>query len=557
MKKTLLTCMAVLALFAFASSATAIVCTIDQRPAATLLVPYFQAAFNSDGTVTTGAGALDTLVTITNASSAPMIAHVSVYNERSFLVLDFNIALTGFDVQSMSMSGVLSGNLPQTPVSTAHVAPSGSLASDVCLRNPNAGPSGVNTGSTSTYMRIRPLCTYTASGSNPTCVNTADPNDPTLATTTYTSPAWPAGGTFAINVLGSLDSAAGSLGCTVPASFPLSGVLRGYLVIDHVNYCTISDPSSLGGTYYNLDAIGMENNLMGEVIFTSGSGVPTFGVSTVNIEASKVFGQTAGNCWVGGVCSGYQTQDNANRERTFYARYWAPGSLVRPNSNTTAFGASNPWNQGFGDEREPLGLKYATRYFEATDGSVKSWFRVWRASAGNLTNLTGTLAGGGSGGACAAIEPTVNLVFYDEDENTIAQAGTPPCPSPCNIPPPSLLNFPLETQRTRANGFTLPAAFGGANVGWMSASFVNLGSAIANFGGLLDQAWMDYEFQGSGAFINASIPGTQLDPTACHPLLIPLSDAGGAIYVPDALTDPITPGTQSGLATNPATATGP
>ena len=50
MKKTFLTCMAVVALFAIASGAGAITCTIDQRPAATLLVPYFQATFNTDGT---------------------------------------------------------------------------------------------------------------------------------------------------------------------------------------------------------------------------------------------------------------------------------------------------------------------------------------------------------------------------------------------------------------------------------------------------------------------------------------------------------------------------
>ena len=57
MKKTLLTCMAVVALFAIASSASAITCTIDQRPAATLLVPYFQVTFNPDGTILgTGAG---------------------------------------------------------------------------------------------------------------------------------------------------------------------------------------------------------------------------------------------------------------------------------------------------------------------------------------------------------------------------------------------------------------------------------------------------------------------------------------------------------------------
>ena len=45
MKKTLFTCLAVLAVFAIASSAAAVTCTIDQRPGATLLVPYFQVSY--------------------------------------------------------------------------------------------------------------------------------------------------------------------------------------------------------------------------------------------------------------------------------------------------------------------------------------------------------------------------------------------------------------------------------------------------------------------------------------------------------------------------------
>ncbi len=123
MKKTLVACLAVAALFAVATSANAITCTQDHRPAATLLIPYFQATFNADGTIQgTGTGALDTLVTIGNASAAPMIAHVNVFSERSELVLDFNIALTGFDIQSFSVASVLRGNLPITPVNTAHVA---------------------------------------------------------------------------------------------------------------------------------------------------------------------------------------------------------------------------------------------------------------------------------------------------------------------------------------------------------------------------------------------------------------------------------------------------
>ena len=117
MKKTFMTCLAVVALFAIASSATAITCTLDQRPGATLLVPYFQVSIDPDGTGgTIGSGELsrDTIVTIGNASSAPMIAHVNVYDRFSRIVLDFNVALTGFDIQSMAMSQIITGHLPVT-----------------------------------------------------------------------------------------------------------------------------------------------------------------------------------------------------------------------------------------------------------------------------------------------------------------------------------------------------------------------------------------------------------------------------------------------------------
>ena len=78
MKKTLVTCLAVVALFAIASSAVAITCTVDKRPAATLLVPYFASSFNTDGSVD-GTG-VDTIVTIAtsnpNVASAPAVVTI-------------------------------------------------------------------------------------------------------------------------------------------------------------------------------------------------------------------------------------------------------------------------------------------------------------------------------------------------------------------------------------------------------------------------------------------------------------------------------------------------
>src|SRR5690242_17498165 len=146
MKKTLLTCLAIAAVLVIASPASAITCTVDQRPAATLLVPYFQVSFDGDGNlVSTGVGARDTIVTIANASSAPMIAHVNVFDRQSTLVLDFNVALTGWDVQAMRVSDILTGILPAS-------SNSDKIGGDVCQR---AG--GAVYPATDGFLRVDPL----------------------------------------------------------------------------------------------------------------------------------------------------------------------------------------------------------------------------------------------------------------------------------------------------------------------------------------------------------------------------------------------------------------
>jgi hypothetical protein len=514
MKKVLVTCVAVLALFAIASTASAITCTVDQRPAATLLVPWFQVTFNSDGTASgTGAGALDTYVTIGNASSAPMIAHVSVYNDRSVLVLDFNVALTGFDVQSLQMSRILSGNLPTTPVPGSHVTPDPTvLANDVCQRNPAAAVYPTPNG----FLRVRPL------------LPARNPEDNTIATALYPIPAFAVGSSFQLQTLDSLDETSDSLGCSTPNGV-FSGLIHGYITIDHANYCNLSDPTD--PNYYNFDAIGMENNLFGEILYTSGTGLTTYAMSTVNIEADRAFSLPAG-AFTGG---GQFTQTAAVRTRTFYARYWSPTTESECNNCTGTLASGNnlslnaPWDTGFGDEREPLGLKYAARYFETGAGGISTRWTVWRAGAGSLTNLTG--------GGCTAVEATPSLVFYDEDENT-AVVSQQPLPSP--LPPPiTSVNIPLETQR-RSPGVstgpltTLPGSGGfafpfpsGAVAGWASIEYRNIGGP--SLGTNLDQAWMGYDFSGSAAFLTAGAPATQLDPSACNPLGVPVAPAAGGV----------------------------
>ncbi len=98
MKK--ITALVALALLAIAGTGFAVTCAQDNVPAATLLVPYFRVGgagvvgFNdipdSSGT--------DTLVAVTNVSSAKIIIHVTLWNKYSAAVLDFNVPMTGYDV---------------------------------------------------------------------------------------------------------------------------------------------------------------------------------------------------------------------------------------------------------------------------------------------------------------------------------------------------------------------------------------------------------------------------------------------------------------------------
>ncbi len=108
--------------------ARAVICTIDEVPAATLLLPYFEVDVANQWRV-------NTLLSINNASATAILAHVVVWSDLSVPVLDFNIYLTGYDVQTISLYDVLNGVLPQTasdgqdPHDT--ISPQGAFSQDI------------------------------------------------------------------------------------------------------------------------------------------------------------------------------------------------------------------------------------------------------------------------------------------------------------------------------------------------------------------------------------------------------------------------------------------
>lgn len=93
------------------SVAFANVCAFDNTPAATLLYPFV--AYN----YAEGASGVNTLFSVTNTSSEAQIVHVTVWTDFSVAILDFNILLTGYDVQSMDIRTILAaGQLPVTQI---------------------------------------------------------------------------------------------------------------------------------------------------------------------------------------------------------------------------------------------------------------------------------------------------------------------------------------------------------------------------------------------------------------------------------------------------------
>ncbi|MEZ5314564.1 MAG: hypothetical protein R2862_13475, partial [Thermoanaerobaculia bacterium] len=115
--KKLICCFAVASLLALGGSAIAELCSIEAAPAATLLLPYFQVDLDNDAGV-------NTIFSINNASATAALTHVVVWSNMSVEVLDFNVYLTGYDMQTINLGLALKDGLlpitgngePESPV---------------------------------------------------------------------------------------------------------------------------------------------------------------------------------------------------------------------------------------------------------------------------------------------------------------------------------------------------------------------------------------------------------------------------------------------------------
>jgi hypothetical protein len=93
-------------------------CRVAGQPAATLLVPFFEADLDNPS-------GPNTLVSVNNASAKPGLARVVLWTDWGIPTLAFDIYLTGYDVQTLNLRDLLLGSLPATGV---QVSPRGSLS---------------------------------------------------------------------------------------------------------------------------------------------------------------------------------------------------------------------------------------------------------------------------------------------------------------------------------------------------------------------------------------------------------------------------------------------
>jgi hypothetical protein len=263
------------AALAMASPASAVLDTIDAVPGATLLIPYFAVDANDPNGLTT-------LFSVNNASATAVLAHVTVWTDQSVPTLDFDIYLTGYDVQTVNVRDILiNGNLPRTasdgqdPSDT--ISPQGPLSQDINFASCGGTLPYVNPGISSGFLAH--LQAWHTGNQSPVTGNCAGQD----------------------------------LG---------DGILRGYITIDTTNQCSLLFPADTG--YFGPGGTGIATNqnvLWGDWFLVDATNNFAEGFSAVHVEADRT-GQAYGP-----------------GDYTFYGRYVAWAGIDGREPLATSFAA--------------------------------------------------------------------------------------------------------------------------------------------------------------------------------------------------------------------------
>ena len=408
-------------------------CDIGVAPAATLLLPYFEVDLGTAGSGRT------TIFSITNVSPFAQIAHVTLWTDWSFPVLDFNIYLTGYDVQPINLFDIISrGQIGGTTGSGI-----GSTAS------PNAF--NTTTGFTSNQIDgAAATGTNPNAGSQPFRNNTHAGGNPNFAASAATQclagrlpgqlPTNLATDVRALLTVG--RSTGAGISCLGPGGEQQVGgnhganTAIGYVTIDVAATCSTSLPTQ---AIYFTGEILFDNVLIGDyadIQQSATAGNYAGGNPMVHIRAVPEGGPAGGAALA------------TNLPFTFYDRY-----TVGTGSRTI-------------DRRQPLPSAFAARWIAGTGALFNTDFKIWRE--GLLT----------SAAACedyvinSAI-PLVEMVRFDERENaSVAGAGVIVSPPTTTSPTTN------EASRINVSNSIFPALTTTDGGGWM---YMNLSSGGNSF----------------------------------------------------------------------------
>jgi hypothetical protein len=82
-------------------------CRLGNQPSATLLVPYFEVDLGNPS-------GRNTLISVNNSAPSPVLTRMVLWTDWGIPTFAFDIYLTGYDVQTLSLRDVFAGSLPTT-----------------------------------------------------------------------------------------------------------------------------------------------------------------------------------------------------------------------------------------------------------------------------------------------------------------------------------------------------------------------------------------------------------------------------------------------------------
>jgi hypothetical protein len=403
---------------------------------------------------------------ITNVSSEAQIVHVTLWTDYTVAILDFNILLTGYDVQAINIRDILlHGVLPVT----------GGSHSNVGVQPNSDGPVSATNSLNGAWIDdpgVALAAPASTAGLTCTVGNPADYAGGIPANTLFLFQTW-LQKSQTVNRYFSDDcdndqdtqsAVTGTWWLTRDTTTPTWM----YITADVVTECNKLFPDNVN--YFSV--LSNDNVLMGDMLFLDQPNNFSEAMHAVHIEAdmdaANVVTPTALGSWPGSPI-------------TFYHRYAAGNHVTAPAP----------------DYREPLPTAWAFRYFNSPANQANTQIRAWKGSTLEA-HIPDLFADPWSESVSSLIANNCLAYTYyawDEEENVTSTADNPWSQPGGERIVPNLL--PLETQEVPVGDFTLPDEFGWMLFVWPASNFdVPGGDTTPDY----YQTWMGVKYQAFGQY---------------------------------------------------------